>query len=218
MAKLVWDQVGERLFETGVKEVALFVMGDDKKYKAGVAWNGITAINETPSGAEATELYADDTKYLTLRSAETLGGTIEAYMSPAEFDACDGSAELATGVTIGQQSRKSFALAYKTSIGSDTDGNDKGYKLHIIYGCTASPSERAYSTINDSPEAMTLSWEFTTTPVTVSNAKPTSIVTINSIYADADKLKALEEKLYGGSSTEATLVTPDEIKAMMTAS
>lgn len=219
MAKLVWDAAGERLYETGVKNCALYVMGSDGKYSKGVAWNGITAITESPSGAEATPLYADDIKYLNLMSAEEFGATIEAYMYPDEFKVCNGEAELADGVAIGQQARKTFALAYKTTIGNDTENNDHGYKIHIVYGCLAAPSERAYATINDSPEAITFSWEVTTTPVNVTGAKPTSIVTIDSTKCDKDKLAELEAKLFGGEGDNAdpTLVLPDEIKTMMTA-
>lgn len=219
MAKLVWDAVGSRLYETGVKNCALYVMGDNGEYSKGVAWNGVTAITESPSGAEATPLYADDIKYLNLVSAEEFGATIEAYMYPDEFKVCNGEAELAGGVVIGQQSRKTFALAYKTTVGNDTESNDHGYKIHIVYGCLAAPSERAYATINDSPEAITFSWEITTTPVNVTGAKPTSILTIDSTKCDADKLAALEAKLFGGDDegAEPTLVLPDEVKTMMTA-
>lgn len=221
MAKLVWDKSGERLYETGVKNGVLYVMSEGE-YGSGVAWNGLTAVTESPSGAEATALYADDIKYLSLRSAEEFGATIEAYTYPEEFGVCDGSATLAQGVSIGQQKRATFALCYKTTVGNDTDGNDYGYKLHIIYGCTASPSERAYATINDSPEAITFSWEVTTTPISVAGFKPTACITIDSTKADKTKLQALEDKLYGtdaagssGSGTDPTLVLPDEVKTMM---
>ena len=216
MSKLVWDQTGERLYETGVKQGVLYVFKNGK-YEKGVAWNGLTAVTESPSGAEATALYADDIKYLNLISAEEFGGTIEAYMSPVEFDECDGTASLAEGVSIGQQKRATFALCYRTALGNDVDGSDYGYKIHIIYGATASPSERAYASINDSPEAMTLSWEFTTTPVSVAGFKPTSLVTIDSTKVDATKLKALEDKLYGTESEESSLVLPDEIATMFAA-
>lgn len=216
--RLEWDKTGERLYETGVKNCALYVYDKTSKaYGNGVAWNGITAITETPSGAEATPLYADDIKYLNLMSAEEFGATIEAYTYPEAFAACNGEAELADGVVIGQQARSTFGLAYKTAIGNDTDSNEHGYKLHIVYGCLAAPSERAYATINDSPEAITFSWEVTTTPVNVTGAKPTSIVTIDSTKCDPDKLAALEAKLFGTESEEATLVLPDEIKTMMAA-
>lgn len=220
MSKLVWDQTGERQYETGVKKGVLYVQQSNGTYPKGVAWNGLTAVTESPSGAEATALYADDIKYLNLYSAEEFGCTIEAYMSPAEFDECDGSAELAAGVSIGQQKRKSFGFVYQTALGNDTDGSDHGYKLHLIYGCMASPSERSYATINDSPEAITLSWEVTSTPVNVKGFKPTSCITINSTTADPTKLAALEAILFGsdeGSGTDARLPLPDEIATLMAA-
>ena len=215
MSKLIWDASGERLYETGVKQGVLYVMGSNG-YGNGVAWNGLTAITESPSGAESTPLYADDIKYLDLRSTEEFGATIEAYTYPDEFAACDGSASLADGVSIGQQARKMFGLCYRTTVGNDTDGTDHGYKLHLIYGATASPSEKAYETINDSPEAITFSWEITTTPVSVTGFKPTASITIDSTKADPTCLAALEEKLYGGTSTEPTLPLPDEVKTIMT--
>ena len=215
MPKLTWDASGERLYETGVKQGVLYVM-DNNVYGNGVAWNGLTAITESPSGAESTPLYADDIKYLDLRSTEEFGATIEAYTYPDEFAACDGSASLADGVSIGQQARKMFGLCYRTTVGNDTDGTDHGYKLHLIYGATASPSEKAYETINDSPEAITFSWEITTTPVSVTGFKPTASITIDSTKADPACLAALEEKLYGGESTEPTLPLPDEVKTIMT--
>ena len=215
MSKLTWDASGERLYETGVKQGVLYVM-DSNSYGNGVAWNGLTAITESPSGAESTPLYADDIKYLDLRSTEEFGATIEAYTYPDEFAACDGSASLADGVSIGQQARKMFGLCYRTTVGNDTDGTDHGYKLHLIYGATASPSEKAYETINDSPEAITFSWEITTTPVSVTGFKPTASITIDSTKADPTCLAALEEKLYGGTSTEPTLPLPDEVKTIMT--
>lgn len=215
MPKLTWDASGERLYETGVKQGVLYVM-DNNVYGNGVAWNGLTAITESPSGAESTPLYADDIKYLDLRSTEEFGATIEAYTYPDEFAACDGSASLADGVSIGQQARKMFGLCYRTTVGNDTDGTDHGYKLHLIYGATASPSEKAYETINDSPEAITFSWEITTTPVSVTGFKPTASITIDSTKADPTCLAALEEKLYGGTSTEPTLPLPDEVKTIMT--
>ncbi len=215
MSKLTWDASGERLYETGVKQGVLYVMNSNS-YGNGVAWNGLTAITESPSGAESTPLYADDIKYLDLRSTEEFGATIEAYTYPDEFAACDGSASLADGVSIGQQARKMFGLCYRTTVGNDTDGTDHGYKLHLIYGATASPSEKAYETINDSPEAITFSWEITTTPVSVTGFKPTASITIDSTKADPTCLAALEEKLYGGESTEPTLPLPDEVKTIMT--
>lgn len=214
MSKLVWDEIGSRFYETGVKNCVLYVM-DANKYGTGVAWNGITAVTESPSGAESTALYADDIKYLNLISAEEFGGTIEAYMYPPEFAACNGEAELTVGVTLGQQSRKSFGLCYRTAVGNDTDGSEHGYKLHLVYGAQASVSERAYATINDSPEAITFSWEFTTTPVAVDGFKPTSIVTIDSTKVGAEKMAVLEAKLYGSESEEATLPLPSEIVTLL---
>ena len=217
MSKLTWDNIGERLFETGVKQGVLYPIQSDGKYTKGVAWNGLTAVTESPSGAEATPLYADDIKYLNLLSNEDFGATIEEYTNYDEFAECDGSAELATGVMIGQQKRKVFGLCYRTTIGNDVDGNDHGYKLHLIYGCLAAPSEKAYSTINDSPEAITFSWEVTTTPVNVEGFKPTSQITIDSTKADPTKLAALEAVLYGGAETEAKLPLPDEVATLMSA-
>ena len=224
MAKLVWDKTGERFYETGVKQGVLYIPTDGV-YSKGVAWNGLTAVTESPSGAEATALYADDIKYLNLLSTEEFGATIEAYTYPDEFAVCDGSAELTKGVTIGQQKRSTFGLCYKTTIGNDTDGNDHGYKLHIIYGALATPSEKAYSTINDSPDAVTFSWEITTTPVNVTGQKPTASLVIDSTKADKTKLEALEAILYGKDPTsegaqdgvEPRLPLPDEIKTLMTA-
>ena len=215
MPKLTWDASGERIYETGVKQGVLYVMGSNG-YGNGVAWNGLTAITESPSGAESTPLYADDIKYLDLRSTEEFGATIEAYTYPDEFADCDGSASLADGVSIGQQARKMFGLCYRTTVGNDTDGTDHGYKLHLIYGATASPSEKAYETINDSPEAITFSWEITTTPVSVTGFKPTASITIDSTKADPTCLSALEAKLYGGENSEPTLPLPDEVKTLMT--
>ena len=214
MSKLVWDKTGERYYETGVKNGVLYIPTEGV-YSKGVAWNGLTAVTESPSGAEATALYADDMKYLSLYSAEEFGATIEAYTYPDEFAQCDGSAELAKGVSIGQQTRKTFGLCYRTTIGNDTDGNDYGYKLHMIYGCMASPSEKAYATINDSPEATTFSWELTTTPVAVKGFKPTASIVIDSTKVNAEKLKALENILYGEEATEARLPLPDEIATLM---
>lgn len=212
MSRLVWDQTGERLYETGVKMGVLYPQVSGA-YPKGVAWNGLTAVTESPSGAEATPLYADDIKYLNLMSNEEFGATIEAYTYPDEFMACDGSASIATGVFIGQQSRQAFGLCYRTVLGNDSDGNDHGYKLHLIYGALAAPSEKAYSSINDSPEAITFSWEVTTTPVNVTGFKPTACVTIDSTKVDKSKLEALEAILYGGEgeSADARLPLPDEI-------
>ena len=216
--KLVWDQAGERLYETGVKNGVLYVYDTTKKeYGNGVAWNGLTAVTESPSGAEATPLYADDIKYLNLLSNEEFGATIEAYIYPDEFAECDGSASLADGVYIGQQKRSTFGLCYRTALGNDTDGYDYGYKLHIIYGALAAPSEKAYATVNDSPEAITFSWELTTTPVEVTGHKPTASITIDSTKVDASKLAALEAKLYGTETEEASLPLPDEIATMFAA-
>ena len=214
MSKLVWDKTGERLYETGVSKGVLYVQ-EAGAYPKGVAWNGLTAVTESPSGAEATPLYADDIKYLNLMSAEEFGGTIEAYMYPDEFKVCNGEADLTTGVSIGQQDRKTFGFCYRTIVGNDVDNNNHGYKLHLVYGALASVSEKAFATVNDSPEAITFSWEFTTTPVTVDGFKPTSIVTIDSTKADNAKLAALEDILYGSDDVEARLPLPDEIATMM---
>lgn len=212
--KLTWDKTGERLYETGVDRGVLYPI-QDGEYNMGVAWNGLTAVTESPSGAEATAIWADNIKYLNLMSAEEFGATIEAYTYPDEFAECDGSAEIAGGVYIGQQSRKTFGLCYRTVLGNDVESNDYGYKLHLIYGALASPSEKAYNTINDSPEAITFSWEVTTTPVNVTGFKPTANVTIDSTKCDADKLAALEAILYGSDDTEARLPLPDEIVSII---
>lgn len=214
MAKLEWDKSGQRIYETGVKMGVLYVQSTEGTYPKGVAWNGLTAVNESPSGAEATPLYADDIKYLNLRSAEEFGATIEAYTYPAEFEQCDGSAEIAEGVVVGQQARATFGLCYRTVIGNDVNGNEHGYKLHLIYGATAAPSEKAYATINDSPEAITFSWEISCTPVEVPGLKPTACITIDSTKVDKTKLQQLEAKLYGDGSEEAQLPLPSEIKTM----
>lgn len=222
MSKLKWDQTGERFYETGVKNGVLYIPTGGV-YSKGVAWNGLTAVTESPSGAEATPLYADDIKYLNLTSTEEFGATVEAYTYPDEFAECDGSAELATGVYIGQQPRKTFGLCYKTTLGNDENGNSYGYKLHLIYGAKAAPTEKAYATINDSPEAITFSWELTTTPVPVKNAKPTASLTIDSTKVNAEKLAALEDILYGKDgtgegntgATEPRLPLPDEIATLM---
>ena len=216
MSKIVWDAVGEHIFETGVRNGVLYLKDTEGAYNKGVAWNGLTSVSESPEGAEATDLYADDIKYLSLMSAENFKATIEAYTYPVEFEECDGSATIAKGVVIGQQSRKPFGLCYRTSIGNDTDGNEHGYKLHIVYGCQASPSEKQYSTINDSPDAVTFSWEVSTTPVNVNGKKPTATLIIDSTKADKAKLTALEAILYGAESTEPRLPLPDEIATLMT--
>lgn len=219
MSKLVWDKTGERLYETGVKQGVLYLLGSTGAYSKGVAWNGLTNVTESPSGAEATPLYADDIKYLNLMSTEELGGTIEAYTYPDEFAECDGSASLAEGVYIGQQARKTFGFCYRTTLGNDVDNNNYGYKLHLVYGALASPSEKAYGTINDSPEAITFSWEFSTTPVNVTGHKPTASITIDSTKVDAAKLAALEKILYGDDteSAEPRLPLPDEVAEIFAA-
>lgn len=211
MSKLTWDNTGERLYETGVKQGVLYPQGEGGAYPKGVAWNGLTGVTESPSGAEANPLYADDIKYLNLMSAEDFGATVEAYTYPDEFAECDGSADIAPGISIGQQKRKAFGMSYRTAIGNDVDGSDHGYKIHLIYGAMAAPSERAYATMNDSPEAITFSWELTTTPVNVTGFKPTAHLEINSTKVDAEKLAALEAILYGTESEEARLPLPDEI-------
>lgn len=214
---LVWDQTGERMYETGVSKGVLYPQSSSGTYPLGVAWNGLTAVTENPSGAEATPLYADDIKYLNLMSAEEFAATVEAYMYPDEFAECDGSASLVEGVSVGQQKRKAFGLCYRTTLGNDVDGNDHGYKLHIIYGALAAPSEKGYSTINDSPEAITFSWEIKTTPVNVTGLKPTATVTIDSTKVDPTKLAALEKVLYGSAEADPRLPLPDEIKSIMEA-
>lgn len=216
MSKLVWDKTGERLYETGVKQGVLYPQAAGGTYPNGVAWNGLTNITESPSGAEATALYADDIKYLNLVSAEEFGGTIEAYTYPDEFAECDGSAALTEGVFIGQQDRKTFGLCYRTTLGNDVDSNGHGYKLHLIYGALAAPSEKAYATINDSPEAITFSWEFKTTPVNVAGHKPTASLTIDSTKVSETKMAALEKVLYGDGDTEARLPLPDEVVQILT--
>lgn len=222
MSRITWDNAGERYYETGVKMGVLYPIQTGGVYNKGVAWNGLTAVTESPSGAEATPLYADDTKYLNLMSSEEFGATIEAYTYPDEFAECDGSAALTEGVMIGQQKRKTFGLCYRTTVGNDVDGNDYGYKLHLVYGCLAAPSEKAYATINDSPEAITFSWEVSTTPVNVTGFKPTSQITIDSTKVNKEKLTALEDILYGkdgdgGSATEPRLPLPDEVAQLMKA-
>ena len=216
MSKITWDKSGERYYETGVKNGVLYVMKSGT-YGAGVPWNGLTAVTESPSGAEANPMYADDIKYLNLLSAEEFAATVEAYTYPDEFAECDGSAEIAPGVTIGQQKRKTFGMAYKTVLGNDTDGNDYGYKLHLIYGAVAAPSEKAYATINDSPEAITFSWELSTTPVEVTGFKPTASLTIDSTKTTPEKMKAIEDLLYGTEEAEPRLPMPDEIMELVKA-
>lgn len=216
MSKLTWDDTGKRLFETGVKNGVLYPIQTDGKYTKGVAWNGLISVTESPSGAETTALYADDIKYVNLLSNEEFGATIEAYTYPDEFAECDGSGTLAEGVLLGQQKRKVFGLCYRTTIGNDVDGNDHGYKLHLVYGCLAAPSEKAYSTINDNPDAITFSWEVTTTPVNVTGFKPTSQITIDSTKVAEEKMAAIEDLLYGTTEKEASLPLPDELAAIFT--
>lgn len=220
MAKLVWDKTGEHLYETGVDHGVLYFPDQTGAYKNGVAWNGLISVSESPSGAEATGQYADNIKYLNLISAEEFGATIEAYTYPEEFEACNGNKELVdnTGVYVGQQSRSVFGFCYRTMIGNDIDGQDHGYKLHLVYGCQVSPSEKAYQTINDSPEALTFSWELSTTPVNVTGKKPTALLVIDSTKIDSTKLAKIEAKLYGDeTSTGAVLPTPDEIAEILSA-
>jgi hypothetical protein len=215
MSKLEWDKTGERLFETGISKVALYPQDSKGAYPVGVAWNGITAITENKEGAESTVLYADGIKYAILRSAETLGLTIEAYTYPDEWASCDGSAEVADGVFIGQQKRKSFGLCYRTEIGNDTNTEeDDGYKLHLVYSCTASPTDVEYDTVNDSPDAATMSWDVETTPVNVTGYKPTALITIDSTKVDKTQLQALEDKLYGTESATPMLPLPDDVLAI----
>lgn len=213
--RLIWDATGQRFYETGVRRGVLYPQDKDGLYPKGVAWNGITSISENPTGADPNDLWADDIKYGSLRAAETMEGSIESYTYPEEFEECDGTASLATGVSIGQQKRKPFGLCYRTSIGNDTAiEEDDGYILHLLYGATASPSEKQYQTINDSPEAITFSWDYTTIPVNVTGHKPTALVRINSLKVDAEKLAALEDILYGTDSAEPRLPLPDEIASM----
>lgn len=216
MPKLTWDDTGKRFYETGVDRGVLYVQNESGAYPKGVAWNGLTAVNEAPSGAESSPQYADNIKYLELTSAEEFGATVEAFTYPDEFMECDGSAQPTPGVTIGQQARKRFGMCYRTKLGNDVEGENYGYKLHLIYGAKAAPSEKAYATINDSPEAITFSWEVTTTPVNVTGYKPTSVIVIDSTKADPTKLLELEKALYGDESTEAKLPLPDEVLALIT--
>ena len=217
MARLIWDEVGQRFFETGVKNGVLYVQDNDGSYKNGVVWNGLTAVTESPSGAEETPLYADDVKYLTLRSAEEFGATVEAYTYPEEFEQCDGSASIAEGITIGQQARRAFGLCYRTSVGNDIQGQNFSYKLHLIYGCTVAPSEKSYSTINDNPEAITFSWELSTVPVPVDGFSPTASLVIDASKVDEGKMALLEDALFGDESNEAKLLLPNEIMEMLKA-
>lgn len=219
MAKIEWDKTGERLYETGVDHGVLYILDSESAtYKNGVAWNGLTTVTESPSGAEPSPIYADNIKYLNLMSAEEFSATIEAYTYPDEFMQCDGSAELVRGAYIGQQDRKIFGLCYRTKLGNDVDGDAHGYKLHMIYGCQASPSEKGYQTVNDSPEAIAFSWEVATTPVNVTGMKPTSVVVVDSTKTDPTKLQELEKILYGSGEPDAAprLPLPDEIKTLLT--
>lgn len=217
MSKIVWSKIGERYYETGVRQGVLYPQGTGGAYSKGVAWNGLISVSEAPTGAESTPIYADDIKYLNLTSNEEFGATIEAYTYPDEFTQCDGSSALSEGVMIGQQTRKTFGLSYRTVLGNDTEGNDYGYKLHLVYGANASPSQKQYSTINDSPDAITFSWEVKTTPVPVPGHKPSATITIDSTKVDNAKLKVLEDILYGKDAVDpeeavdARLPLPEEI-------
>ena len=215
MAKLVFDELGKRFYETGVSNAVLFPQADDGTYPKGVAWNGITAANESPSGAESNDQYADNMVYLSLTGAEKFEGTIEAFSSPAEFDECDGMKEISKGLTVSQQTRKPFGFAYKSILGNDIKGNDYGYKLHIWYGCKAAPSERSHSTVNDSPEPQNPSWSISSTPVVVPGAKPSSVLTFNSTTTPADKLKKIEDILYGTDEADARLPLPTELLELL---
>lgn len=217
MAKILWDQSGAKHYESGIKYGVLYPQSADGSYPLGVAWNGLTGVTESPSGAESTAMYADDIKYANLQSAEEFGATIEAFTYPDEFALCDGSAALATGVLIGQQARSSFGLAYRTAIGNDIDGLDHGYKLHLIYGAVAKPSEKGFKSINDSPEAITFSWEISTTPVAVTGKKPTASLVIDSTKVVAATLTSLEDILYGTAGADPRLPLPDEIATLFAA-
>ena len=218
---LNWDAIGERTYETGVDRGVLYLLDSNGAYSSGFAWNGLTTVTESPSGAEPNAIYADNMKYLNIYSAEEFGASVEAYTYPEEFELCDGSANIADGVSLGQQDRRTFGMCYRTRIGNDVDGDSHGYKLHLMYGCRATPSERAYNTVNDSPEAIAFSWEISTTPVTVTGHKATSLITIDSTKADPDKLAALEAILYGTAASgsveavAARLPLPDEIASLM---
>lgn len=214
MPKLLWDETGKHFYETGTRMGVLYPQDDTGAYPKGVAWNGLTGVTLSPSGAEETALYSNDDKYISLYSKETVGGTIQAYYSPEEFDECDGTAELIKGVKIGQQTRKPFGFCWRTVLGNDLKKNDYGYTIHIVYGCTASPSEKAYTSINESPEAVQSSWTFTTTPVTAGNKK-TSTVEFKSTSMTPAQLKAIEDVLYGTEEKEAHLPLPDEIKTII---
>jgi hypothetical protein len=215
MAKLVWDEAGKKQYETGVSKGVLYPQDSEGKYPLGIAWNGLQGVTESPSGAEATPLYADNTKYLNLMSAEEFGATVEAFTYPDEFAECDGTAEIAPGVSVGQQTRKPFGMVYQTILGNDTESEAYGYKIHLIYGAQAAPSEKAYATINDSPEAITFSWELTTTPVSVPGKKPTATIIIDSTKVDEAKLNAIEDILFGTEANPARMPLPAEIITLM---
>ena len=215
MAKLVWDQTGQKFFETGVSNGVLYVSDGQGGYQTGVAWNGLTQVAENPSGAESNPVYADNIKYLNIISAEEFGATIEAYTYPDEFMECDGSAQVVAGVNIGQQARKSFGISYRTRVGNDVAGDNLGYKIHVIYNCQAAPSGKTYSTVNESPEAITFSWEVTTTPVPVEGFRPTATVVFDSTKLDAEKMAAVENALYGGASSEPGLPSIEELLALV---
>lgn len=217
MSKIKWDQVGEHVYETGVDHGILSVVDDNGKYSAPLPWNGLTNVSENPSGADANPQYADNIKYLNLIAAEDFGLTIEAFTYPAEFGQCDGTAEIAPGIMIGQQGRKTFGFGYRTKLGNDVLNDNYGYKLHFAYGCVAAPSEKGYDTISDSPEPIGFSWEINTTPVPVTGFKPTAILTIDSTLVDADELKAFEDLIYGTDSVEPKFMLPDEILEFFTA-
>lgn len=217
MARLIWDEVGSRFYETGVSNGVLYPQDDKGEYSIGVPWNGLTNVSESPSGAEPNDLYADNIKYATMRSAETFGCTIEAYTYPDEFAECDGSKEVAPGVYVGQQARRTFGFSYKTAVGSDTlDDTSKYYKLHIVYGCTASPSEKSYATINDSPEAISFSWEITASQVNIPGFKPSATITLNSLEVDPELMKQIEDILYGTEQESPKLIMPEELIKMAT--
>lgn len=215
MPRLIWDAIGEKFYEMGTKMGVLYPMNNEGTYENGVAWNGLTAVTESPSGAEETKLYADNIKYASLRSAEDYGFTIEAYTYPPEWEPCDGSAQVATGVTIGQQKRKAFGFSWVTTVGNDVT-DEAGQKIHVVWNSTASPSEKSYATINDNPDAITFSWECSSSPVNVANHRPTSHLEINCAKLKEKTVKAIQDKLWGGESTEATLPTPDELIALVT--
>lgn len=216
MTALVWDKVGSRFYETGVDRGVLYIPDSAGAYNSGFAWNGLTTVTEKPSGADANPQYADNIKYLNLVAAEQFGATIEAFTYPNEFAQCDGTAEPAPGVSVGQQTRKTFGLAFRTRLGNDIDGSDYGYKIHLIYGALAAPTEKAYATINDSPEALSFSWDVSTTPVDVPGLKPTSQLVIDSTKVDAAKLSQLEATLYGTAGVDPRLPSPGDVIALFT--